>query len=376
MLSGVRVLDAGVGWSEPSLTSTRTSRRSTEARTSTGGLPCSRALVTSSLVQSSTRSTTSASGRRAGRRRLARGADRGGPGIQHRLVVAARRHEAGLLPRVDVVMPRVRPSVRANRQSPIHFRRSGPYDARPDWAADGPRRGRRPPPRPTPRRASTAATSTEEPLVLFHRWLADVLAAELPEPMAMVLATAPAGDQAQPGPPRPAPGPPRPAGADERGFSWVTNLRSRKGRHLAENPHAALVFPWFPLGRQVIVTGTVAAGRDDESDEYFATRPRESQLAAWASDQSEPIPDRAYLEGRWAEAADAVRRRCRCPGRRTGACSGSCPLAIEFWQQRPFRMHDRFVYERAEPGRAVERSPVWRRRRGATAARASIDRRS
>lgn len=183
-----------------------------------------------------------------------------------------------------------------------------------------------------------------DPLELFRRWLGDVLAAELPEPMAMVLATAPAGDGAQPLA--------RHVllrAADERGFSWVTNLRSRKGRHLAENPRAALVFPWFPLGRQVVVTGSVAPVDAKESDGYFATRPRESQLASWASDQSEPIPDRAHLEGRWAEAAARFEGRPVERPPHWGILRLD-PEAIEFWQQRPFRMHDRFVYARAEPG--------------------------
>lgn len=183
-----------------------------------------------------------------------------------------------------------------------------------------------------------------DPIAQFQRWFADVLAAELPEPTAMVLATAPAGDGAQPL-----------ARhvllreADDRGFSWVTNFESRKGRHLAENPRAALVFPWFPLGRQVIVTGPVEHAGDDEGDAYFATRPRQSQLAAWASEQSQPIPDRAWLEGRFAE----IERRFEggtIPRPPHWGMLRLVPEAIELWQQRPFRMHDRFVYERPAPG--------------------------
>jgi pyridoxamine 5'-phosphate oxidase len=185
-----------------------------------------------------------------------------------------------------------------------------------------------------------------DPVVQFRRWHADVLAAGLPEPTAMVLATAPAADGAQP------------LGrhvllreADARGFSWVTNLESRKGRHLAENPRAALVFPWFPRGRQVIVTGPVEHADEAESDGYFATRPRQSQLAAWASEQSQPIPDRAWLEGRFAEL-EARFDGGPIPRPPDWGMLRLVPMAVELWQQRPFRMHDRFVYERSAPGEA------------------------
>lgn len=183
-----------------------------------------------------------------------------------------------------------------------------------------------------------------DPIVQFRRWHDDVVAAGLPEPTAMVLVTAPAGDQAQPTG--------RHVllkGVDGDGFTWVTNRRSRKGRQLAENPRAALVFPWFPIGRQVIVTGTVAPGTDEESDAYFATRPRDSQLAAWASEQSEPIPDRRWLEDRWA-ALDAEHEGRPVPRPPHWGLYRLTPLTVELWQQRPARMHDRFLYERAGPG--------------------------
>jgi pyridoxamine 5'-phosphate oxidase len=183
-----------------------------------------------------------------------------------------------------------------------------------------------------------------DPFVLFRSWLDEVVAAPLPEPMAMVLATAPAADHAQPlG---------RHVllrGVDERGLAWVTNTESRKGRHLAENPRGCLVFPWYPIGRQVIVTGEVHDAEDAESDAYFATRPRESQIAAWASDQSRPIPDRATLERRWAEfeARFAGADVPRPPHWRMQRLR---PAAMEFWIQRPHRMHDRFLYERVAEG--------------------------
>jgi pyridoxamine 5'-phosphate oxidase len=182
-----------------------------------------------------------------------------------------------------------------------------------------------------------------DPIVQFARWQADVEAAGLPEPTAMVLATAPAGDGAQPlG---------RHVllrGADHDGFRWVSNRRSRKGRHLAENPRACLVFPWYPIHRQVIVTGAVALAADDESDAYFATRPRESQLAAWASDQSEPIPGRRWLDDRFAELS-ARYEGALVPRPPHWGMYLLVPASIELWQQGPHRMHDRFLYERPAP---------------------------
>lgn len=183
-----------------------------------------------------------------------------------------------------------------------------------------------------------------DPIVQFDRWLQDVVAAALPEPMAMVLATAPAGDGAQPlG---------RHVllrGVDGSGFRWVSNRRSRKGRHLAANPRAALVFPWYPIQRQVVVTGTVELTPDEESDRYFATRPRESQLAAWASEQSEPVPSRAWLDERWAELAARYEGR-PVPRPPHWGMYLLVPASIELWQQGPHRMHDRFLYERDAPG--------------------------
>ena len=188
-----------------------------------------------------------------------------------------------------------------------------------------------------------------DPIAQFRRWQADVEAAGLPEPTAMVLATAPAGDRSQPlG---------RHVllrGVDERGFTWVSNSESRKGRHLAENPHAALIFPWFPIQRQVIVTGSVSAASDDEADAYFATRPRGSQLAAWASEQSRPIPDRAWLEARWAEL-DARYAGRDVPRPPHWWMYRLVPDTIELWQQGEHRMHDRFVYERSGDGWAITR---------------------
>lgn len=138
------------------------------------------------------------------------------------------------------------------------------------------------------------ADLADDPFTQFNRWLSEALARDVPEPNAMTLATA-TGD-----------GVPSARvvllrGFDERGFVFFTNYESQKGRELAENPRAALVFHWPALGRQVRITGEVSRVSREESEAYFHTRPRGSQLSAWASEQSAVIPDRATLEERLRE---------------------------------------------------------------------------
>jgi pyridoxamine 5'-phosphate oxidase len=143
-------------------------------------------------------------------------------------------------------------------------------------------------------------------------------------------------------------------GVDERGFVFYTNYRSAKAEALAANPRAALVFRWHGQGRQVRVAGTVEPVAAEESDDYFATRPRESQLGAWASPQSEVIRDRAALEDRLAavenrfDGAD-VPRPAHWGGYRV------VPARIEFWQQGPGRLHDRIRYLRTDGGWQLDR---------------------
>jgi pyridoxamine 5'-phosphate oxidase len=180
------------------------------------------------------------------------------------------------------------------------------------------------------------------PFEQFRRWWQEALQAGVPVPEAMTLATAtPQG--------RPSARMVLLRGWDERGFVFYTNYESRKARELSANPQAALVFYWPLLERQVRIEGEVELVSAEQSDTYFRSRPRDSQLGAWASPQSEVIASRAVLEARLAQvqerfAGQEVPRPPAWGGYRV------VPDLVEFWQAQPARLHDRLRYRRLKHG--------------------------
>lgn len=177
-----------------------------------------------------------------------------------------------------------------------------------------------------------------DPIAQFTAWFRDAVGAQVVEPNAMSLATSWADG-------RPLLRTVLLKHFDERGFVFYTNLQSRKARQLKQNPQAALLFPWLLLERQVIVTGAVTPLSMAESVKYFFTRPRDSQLSAWASKQSAPISSRRVLEMEW----EAIKRKFAAgdvpmPDFWGGFCV--IPETIEFWQGGADRLHDRILYSR------------------------------
>ena len=181
-----------------------------------------------------------------------------------------------------------------------------------------------------------------DPHALFDSWYAEARASELNDSNAMALATADAEG-------RPSVRMVLLKGHDARGFVFYTNLESRKAGELIENPHAALLFHWKSLRRQIRIEGAVSRVTDAEGDAYFATRSRDSQLGAWASDQSRPLESRALFETRYREMADRfagqlVPRPPHWSGFRIA------PERIEFWLDREHRLHERRLFVRDGDG--------------------------
>jgi pyridoxamine 5'-phosphate oxidase len=191
--------------------------------------------------------------------------------------------------------------------------------------------------------------AAKAPLALFRVWLDEAIAAAIPEPNAMTLATV--GNDG-----RPSTRVVLIKGYDEQGIVWYTNYNSRKGRELLAHRWAALQFHWVELERVVRIEGAVERVSDAESDAYYASRPLDSRLGAWASPQSEPITSRAVLVARAAEAALRHGLNPVRPPHWGGY--RLCPDRWEFWQGRASRLHDRLSY-RADP----EAPGGWRRER-------------
>ncbi len=185
-----------------------------------------------------------------------------------------------------------------------------------------------------------------DPVVAFGRWFADVAAAGVVEPNAMVLATADAAGA-------PSARTVLLKGYDGRGLRFFTNRGSAKAVELAANPRAALVFPWHAVSRQVRVVGAVVEVDRDEVEAYFASRPRDSQLGAWASAQSSVVPSRAVLDAALAEATARFPADVPTPPGWGGY--RVVPQTWEFWAGRAGRLHDRLRYRRTEQGWTIER---------------------
>lgn len=186
-------------------------------------------------------------------------------------------------------------------------------------------------------------TLPADPLDFFHKWYEEAQQSEPNDPDAMALATASSS------------GFPRVRmvllkQADARGFKFHSNEQSFKGRHLAENPQAALCFHWKSLHRQICIEGTVEKAPENETDEYFATRPYDRRIGAWASDQSRPLESRKILENKFEVYSKKYPRGDLVPRPLYWVGYILRPNTVEFWWSHPDRLHDRFQYKRAASG--------------------------
>jgi pyridoxamine 5'-phosphate oxidase len=194
-------------------------------------------------------------------------------------------------------------------------------------------------------------TEADEPMRLFTAWLKDATASESRDPTAMALATVGADG--------------RPnvrivllKGLDERGFVFYTNMLSQKGQELHARPEAAMVFYWKSLNRQIRVRGPVEPVTDAEADSYFASRPKQAQIGAWASKQSAALESRLAFEQAVAlYAAKYANGEVPRPPNWSGY--RIVPLVIEFWHDRPFRLHDRIEFHRAAPDAAWTKTRLY-----------------
>jgi pyridoxamine 5'-phosphate oxidase len=188
-----------------------------------------------------------------------------------------------------------------------------------------------------------------DPIRQFEHWLAEANLRGLPEPNAMTLATVDAAGQ-------PWTRTVLLKAVDARGFTFFTNYEGAKAQHLAANPRAGLTFWWAALERQVNVTGTISKTSREESEQYFHSRPLESRLGAWASRQSEVVPNRTQLERQFAETRERF-EESGVPMPENWGGYRVHPITVEFWQGRASRLHDRLRYHRpaSDAGWVIER---------------------